>query len=206
MSVPEPEFLQFRDAVPADEAFLREMLYLAIWVPPGQPPLPRSVLDDPAIARYFEAWGSHPGDRGLVAMWNGVAIGAAWLRRFPATSPGYGFVDESIPELSIAVVPAYRGRGIGSRLMTELMRDTLRVPQLRSSQSSLESLPALWLSSSSRRPHDAESAMTLATDIDKQHARNRPAARRLLYRQKEDTASGAHRIDCAWHRSRRTCY
>ena len=127
MSVPEPEFLQFRDAVPADEAFLREMLYLAIWVPPGQPPLPRTVLDEPPIARYVEAWGSHPGDRGLVAIRNGKAIGAAWLRRFPGASPGYGFIDESTPELSIAVLPEYQGRGIGSRLLTELLGDALAV-------------------------------------------------------------------------------
>ena len=124
MSVPEPAFLQFRNAVPADEALLREMLYLAIYVPPGQPPLPRSVLDDPAIARYVEAWGSHPSDRGLIAMGNGVAVGAAWLRRFPAASPGYGFVEESIPELSIAVLPEYQRQGIGSRLIAELLRDT----------------------------------------------------------------------------------
>ena len=123
MRAREPEFLQLRAAVPADEPFLREMLYLALYVPPGQPPLHRSVLDEPAIARYVEGWGSQSGDRGLVATWNGVAIGAAWLRRFPAASPGYGFVDESIPELSIAVLPEHQGRGIGSRLMTELLRD-----------------------------------------------------------------------------------
>jgi ribosomal protein S18 acetylase RimI-like enzyme len=60
-------------------------------------------------------------------MWNSAAIGGAWLRRFPAASPGYGFVDASIPELSIAVLPEYRGRGIGSRLMAELLREAAAV-------------------------------------------------------------------------------
>ena len=40
----------------SDEPFLWEMLFLALFVPPGQPPHPRSVLRDPAIARYVQGW------------------------------------------------------------------------------------------------------------------------------------------------------
>src|SRR5699024_5482593 len=45
---------------------------------------------------------------------------AAWLRRFPARNPGYGFVAEDVPELSIAVAKPHRGRGIGSGLLRSL--------------------------------------------------------------------------------------
>jgi len=41
-----------RPAVGNDEAFLREMLYLALFVPPEEPPLPREILDDPKVAHY----------------------------------------------------------------------------------------------------------------------------------------------------------
>ena len=35
--------------------------------------------------------------------------------------PGYGFVDETTPSLAISVLPTLRGRGIGTRLLTELV-------------------------------------------------------------------------------------
>ena len=38
---------EMRAATVSDEPFLWEMLYLALFVPPGEPPLPRSVLRDP---------------------------------------------------------------------------------------------------------------------------------------------------------------
>ena len=115
--------LELRAASLDDELFLREMLYLALYVPEGAPQLPRSVLNDPLVSRYVDEWGHRPGDRGLIALTDGVRVGAAWLRLFPASDPGYGFVNESTPELSIAVLPEYRGRGVGSALLKELLRD-----------------------------------------------------------------------------------
>jgi GNAT superfamily N-acetyltransferase len=112
-----------RQATASDEPFLWEMLYLALFVPPGEEPRPRSVLGNPAIAQYVRDWGTQSGDSGLIALVNGVSVGAAWLRCFPASSPGYGFVAEGTPELSVAVLPSHRGKGIGSRLVEELLQD-----------------------------------------------------------------------------------
>ncbi len=47
---------------PADQSLLEEMLYLALWQPPGTPPLPREVVDRPELSRYVAAWGSLDGD------------------------------------------------------------------------------------------------------------------------------------------------
>ncbi|MCP5101399.1 MAG: GNAT family N-acetyltransferase [Chloroflexi bacterium] len=51
-----------------------------------------------------------------------TAVGAIWSRRFEQTNRGYGFVDEQTPELSIAILPGYRGQGMGTQLMRELLR------------------------------------------------------------------------------------
>jgi len=71
-------------------------------------------------SRYVENWG-RPGDRGLLALDEGFPVGAAWYRLFTAASPGYGFLDEETPELTIAVVPSRRGRGLGDQLLTALL-------------------------------------------------------------------------------------
>ena len=112
---------ELRAADISDEPFLWEMLYLALFVPPDGLPLPRSVLRDPAIAQYVEGWGTRRRDTGMIALIDTSPVGAAWLRWFPASNPGYGFVDGSIPELSVAVLPAHRGKGIGSLLLERLL-------------------------------------------------------------------------------------
>jgi len=113
---------ELRAAMASDEPFLREMLYLAIFVPPGEPAPPRSIVHEPTIARYVDGWGTRSGDSGLIALVDGAPVGAAWLRSFAASAPGYGFVDERTPELSVAVLPSHRGMGIGSHLIEELLQ------------------------------------------------------------------------------------
>jgi len=95
-----------RSLTPADEALLRDYLYLAVFVPPGEPPLPRGIVELPEIARYVDGWG-RDGDQGVLALDrdNGRDLGAAWLRLWTKGDTGYGFVDYKTPELSMAVRP-----------------------------------------------------------------------------------------------------
>ena len=107
-----------------DEPFLWEMLYQAIYVPEGQPPPERAILAEPSIARYVAGWSHRPGDLGFAAL-EPLArqpVGAAWLRLFSPAEPGYGFVSAEIPELSAAILPAYRGQGLGTRLLEALLQ------------------------------------------------------------------------------------
>ena len=99
------------------------MLYQAVYVAPDQSPPARSIVHDPALARYVQNWGTQVGDVGLVAVCHGVPAGAAWMRLFTAAEPGYGFVNELTPELSIAMLPEHRGKGIGSMLLEQLLKD-----------------------------------------------------------------------------------
>ncbi len=102
-----------------DAAFLGEMLAeAATWDRPETAPAPplAELLEVPQIADYIDHWGRQ-GDHGVVAELEGVPIGACWFRRFSAAHPGYGFLGETVPGISLAVRPGYRGRGIGSRLL-----------------------------------------------------------------------------------------
>jgi len=72
------------------------------------------------VYRYVQNWG-RPGDAGVIALEGPHAYGAAWYRLFTADEPGFGFVDEQTPELTIAVVPSCRGKGYGDQLLTALL-------------------------------------------------------------------------------------
>ena len=102
--------------------FLREVLYMALYVPEGQPPFPKSVLDNPDISKYIDHWGTLPNDLALVAVLNGELIGAIWGRTFISPKVGYGFIDENTPEISMAVKKNFRTQGIGGKLVDEISK------------------------------------------------------------------------------------
>ena len=109
-----------RALTPADQMLIRELMFYAIYVPPGTPLPDRALLDEPRIAAYYQDWG-RAGDFGFAGLAgeDGMQpVGAVWLRLFPAEAPGYGSVSPDIPELSIALTPPYRGQGLGTRLLT----------------------------------------------------------------------------------------
>ena len=99
-----------------DVRFLRDMLHHAYY---WKERAPEDTGPGP-VALYVKAWG-RPGDAAMIAIDGGFPVGAAWYRLFKASAPGYGFVDERTPELSIAVVPSRRGHGFGGELMDALL-------------------------------------------------------------------------------------
>ncbi len=112
--------VKFRALTASDEPFLWEMLYQALYLPPGQLPFPREILQKPEIACYVQDWGQTH-DRGFAALVEGAPVGAAWLRLLTGDQRGFGYVDDATPELSIAVLPEFRGVGIGAQLLTRLL-------------------------------------------------------------------------------------
>jgi len=109
--------MNIRPATKDDVQFLKKMLYEAARWNPDWPREPiEEVLADPVLVRYHQGWGRE-GDGGVVAEVDALPVGAAWYRLFTAEDPGYGFVDDKIPELSIAVVPLHRRKGIGLALV-----------------------------------------------------------------------------------------
>jgi ribosomal protein S18 acetylase RimI-like enzyme len=118
----EPVDYLLRPLTRADEPFLWEMLYHAIYVPEGTPPPPRDIVNEPELSRYVSGWGG-PDDFGLMAVdaKTGRPVGAVWLRLMAGDNRGYGYVDGRTPELSMAVLPEHRGRGVGTRLLCDVL-------------------------------------------------------------------------------------
>lgn len=109
-----------RPADREDLAFLATMLgEAAVWRPDKPTPTGDEVLADPRYSVYLRGW-PRPGDHGVVAE-AAEPVGAAWYRTYDRTDHGYGFVADDVPELSIAVVAAHRGQGIGRQLLAALV-------------------------------------------------------------------------------------
>lgn len=109
-----------RDLANGETAFLQEMLYVALaWRPGVELPPKEWVLEHAQVVVFHRDWG-RAGDTALVAEEDGRPVGAAWYRFFTEAEHGEGYVDDETPELAIAVVDDFRGRGIGRRLMDEI--------------------------------------------------------------------------------------
>lgn len=106
---------------PGDVPFLWDMLLVSIHVRDGDTAPERSILDLPEIAHYIAGFGRPGDDAAIAEAPTGERIGAAWCRRLSSDDPRYGFVADDVPELGIAVVPEWRGRGVGSALIERLL-------------------------------------------------------------------------------------
>lgn len=83
-----------------------------------------AVKSQACCVPYADGFGTKRGDLGILATLssNGKpVVGGAWIRMLgPKGMADCGRNDE-IPELAMAVFPEYRGQGIGSRMLKELL-------------------------------------------------------------------------------------
>ncbi len=96
---------------------LRDFLYEAIFIPDGVDPPPRDIVEKPELRVYTDGFGLRSGDNCLVADVEGSVVGAVWTR----IMDDYGHVDDETPSFAISLYRDYRGRGIGTRLMEEIL-------------------------------------------------------------------------------------
>ena len=116
-----PTDIRIRPVQSPELEFLEEMLFEAIFIPPGVEKPPKNIIYRPELYRYVDGFG-RSGDVCLVAESGGKLIAAIWTRLFTADNKGYGFVDERTPELSMAVVAGHRNKGTGTKLLVEMAR------------------------------------------------------------------------------------
>ena len=96
---------------------LQDFLYEAIFIPEGIEPPARSIIEQPVLKIYYEDFGSGRADHCIVAEDDGKVIGAVWTR----IMNDYGHVDDDTPSFAISLYKEYRGRGIGTRMMNEML-------------------------------------------------------------------------------------
>ena len=96
---------------------LQDFLYEAIFIPEGIEPPARSIIEQPELKIYYENFGSGRADHCIVADDDGKVIGAVWTR----IMNDYGHVDDDTPSFAISLYKEYRGRGIGTRMMNEML-------------------------------------------------------------------------------------
>lgn len=115
------KMISFRELKISDFAFMREMLYEALFVPEGEKPFDRSIIDLPEISKYTDNWGT-PDDFGLIVCNDEIPVGAIWGRLYHEGHKGYGFIDEQTPEMTIAIRSEYRNKGLGTSMMVEFTK------------------------------------------------------------------------------------
>ena len=96
---------------------LKDFLYEAIFIPEGMEPPPREIIEQPELKLYYDGFGIGEADFCIVADDEGKVIGAVWTR----IMNDYGHVDEETPSFAISLYKEYRGQGIGTKLMKEML-------------------------------------------------------------------------------------
>jgi RsiW-degrading membrane proteinase PrsW (M82 family)/GNAT superfamily N-acetyltransferase len=109
-----------RHATPADLPFLTAMLAEAANWDGQRPVTAANVSQDPNAWRYLDGW-QRPTDFGVVSMDGATPTGGAWARFLTRADAGYGYVDDAIPELTLAVAGGARRRGLGTELLAGLI-------------------------------------------------------------------------------------
>lgn len=101
----------------AEYPLLDNFLYEAIFIPDGVEPPPKSIIYRPELQVYISEFGKSKHDIALVADINGKIVGTVWVR----IMNDYGHIDDKTPSFAISVYKEYRGKGIGTALMSEML-------------------------------------------------------------------------------------
>lgn len=106
-----------REMTVPEYPLLSDFLYEAIFIPDDIKPPSRNIICSPELQVYIDRSGSLKDDFALVAEIEGKIIGAVWIR----IMYDYGHIDDETPSLAISLYKEYRGRGIETEMMKEML-------------------------------------------------------------------------------------
>lgn len=98
---------------------LDDFLYEAIFIPEGMQPPPKSIINQPELQMYVMDFGKYKDDICFVAEVNEKIAGAVWVREMN----DYGHIEDGVPSFAISLYKEYRGHGIGTALMKEMLKE-----------------------------------------------------------------------------------
>ena len=107
-----------RPILAGEVGLLQDFLYEAIFVSEGLPAPPKSIINQPELQVYITGFGTKKDDIGLAAEIDNKPIGAVWV----LIMNDYGHIDNDTPSFAISLHKDYRGLGIGTVLMKEMLR------------------------------------------------------------------------------------
>ena len=106
-----------REILKEEYGLLENFLYEAIFVPEGTSAPPRSIIRQPELQAYVTEFGKKKDDIGLVAEVDAIVAGAVWAR----VMNDYGHINDTTPSLAVSLYKEYRGLGIGTALIAEML-------------------------------------------------------------------------------------
>lgn len=106
-----------REIKKEEYVLLEHFLYEAIFIPVGVEPPPKTIINMPELQEYIADFGSLKDDKAIVAEVEGEIIGSVWVR----IMNDYGHIDDDTPSLAMSLYKEYRGLGIGTALLKEIL-------------------------------------------------------------------------------------
>ena len=106
-----------REIKETEYPLLNDFLYEAIFIPTGVQAPPKSIISAPELQVYVSNFGTQKHDRALVAEVDQKVIGAVWVR----IMNDYGHVYDNTPSFAISLYKEYRGMGIGTEMMRQML-------------------------------------------------------------------------------------
>lgn len=83
--------------------------------------LKKTLQDFPELNIYDKFYGLSSKDLGLYSLVENKITGAIWIRLLKAEDGAIGYIDANTPVLTMAVIPEFRSKKIGSAMLGQLL-------------------------------------------------------------------------------------
>ena len=161
--------IHLRPAKPDDLPFLQSILYEAVFWRDveNRPSYEEAFTDFPGVIKALADWGERDGDTAIIATHNGTRVGSAWYRYWRAEDEMRGYTANSTPVIVIGVHAEFRGKKIGTRLLSGLIEQAQKegVPQVSLMVSKDNYALNLYRQQGFKFHSETEDSITMVRDI-----------------------------------------